>query len=297
MLGQKNARRKPKNLVAHVLSRKDHRRICLLSCLLLVFELMDQLSEKSRLKLEKDYVKCTYDNIADEFSGTRYKKWPKVQAFIDNLPVATLLLDVGCGNGKYLDNNSTINIGCDVSLSLLSICKKRGFEVVLCDMTRLPFRDHAFDAIICVAALHHIVTAKRRQECVGSMMNLIFNSSSRLFIQVWSYEQEIDKDNPYLKGNRLKDSNDDSSKKEICLEQTLNIPIHKNRTPFAQQDLLVPFNLKQKNEKSVINQQYLRYYHLFKAEELDSLINQTPNTKILESYYDRGNWCTVVGRI
>lgn len=32
----------------------------------------------------------------------RYKPWPKVHAFLESLPRYSLVVDVGCGNGKYL---------------------------------------------------------------------------------------------------------------------------------------------------------------------------------------------------
>lgn len=53
-------------------------------------------------ELEREFVGAVYDRIAKHFSHTRYKPWPKVRAFLEDLPRYSLVVDVGCGNGKYL---------------------------------------------------------------------------------------------------------------------------------------------------------------------------------------------------
>lgn len=257
---------------------------------------MDALPKELGDELEQTYVKHTYDNIAQEFSGTRHKKWPKVEQFVESLPKTSLLLDVGCGNGKYLDNTLAFSIGCDVSRNLLSICKGRGFEVVLGDMTRLPFRESAFDAIICVAALHHIVTAQRRQTCLEDMTKLMISESGKLLVQVWAYEQNLEKDNPYLKRNKSTKPTSCSEilNDKICFKNTVELPVHENRTPFVEQDLLVPFKVKQSPGEQGPCEMNLRYYHVFKEKELESMFTSIKNIKLADSYYDRGNWCTIV---
>ena len=49
-----------------------------------------------------------YEEIAGHFSDTRHSPWPKVLDFVDAIPRGGLLIDVGCGNGKYMGRNSTI---------------------------------------------------------------------------------------------------------------------------------------------------------------------------------------------
>lgn len=259
---------------------------------------MDDLTSKSTRELERDYVKNTYDNIAEKFSSTRYKKWPKIDAFLSKLPKDSLVLDVGCGNGKYLDNANSFNLGCDLSSGLLAICRSKNFQVVQCDMMQLPFRDGIFDTIICVAALHHIVAAERRQKCLEQMIKLLHNNQSKLLIQVWAFEQELERDNPYLRLDRMATS---ATGTEISINNDVKLPVHLNRTPFKHQDLLVPFKLEQTKEDVVSSSsegekmsQNLRYYHVFKRHELESMVNKIPKTLILDSYYDKGNWCSII---
>lgn len=256
---------------------------------------MGDIPDITGQEIEQNFVKHTYDHIASDFSSTRYKKWPKVESFIKDLPQKTFLLDVGCGNGKYLDCPSGFSLGCDISRNLLSICKGRRFEVVLCDMTRLPFREEAFDAVICVASLHHIVGSTRRQKCLEGIVKTVSKESARLLVQVWSYEQEIGKDNPYLR----RDLSDISSKSRevVQIDGGLTMPIHVNRTPFPEQDLLVPFNTKSNNrDEHESRERYLRYYHVFKEGELNQMFEKIDGVKIDESYYDRGNWCIIASR-
>lgn len=262
---------------------------------------MDDLLDQQSRNLESEYVKSTYEKIADDFSSTRYKKWPKVDAYLHSLSQSALLLDIGCGNGKYLDNSKTYNIGCDLSLKLLRICKSKGFEVVLCDMTRLPFRSEVFDSVICVAALHHITTTKRRKKCLTDIVGLMNPQSSKCLVQVWSFEQQREPGNPYLSSRTHK--SDEicmrSSRQKVTFNDSIELTIHKNRTPFTEQDVLVPFQGRSEASGQPSNQgkaQYLRYYHVFREKELDQMFQEIPSVKIVESYYDKGNWCIVAAK-
>lgn len=254
---------------------------------------MDNLSEDSKIEIERKYVKTTYDEIANDFSNTRYKKWPKVDSFLTNLSKHSLLLDVGCGNGKYLNNSGTLNIGCDISSGLLKICKSKNFEVIHCDMTQLPFRKQSFDALICIAALHHIVSVERRQNCLASMIELLVVGGV-MFIQVWAFEQKLD-ETKYLSTNKM--SHNEATPQdtmEIKMDESVILPIHKNRTPFVDQEMLVPF--KYKTSEGSGYSESLRYYHLFKEGELDDIILNIPGAKLVDSFYDQGNWCGLIER-
>lgn len=49
-----------------------------------------------------------YEKISNHFNETRHKQWPNVSKFLGSLEEGTLLLDVGCGNGKYLCGDRNI---------------------------------------------------------------------------------------------------------------------------------------------------------------------------------------------
>lgn len=95
--------------------------------------------------MEKKHVYEVYEKIAPHFSNTRYKPWPKIKKYLEDLPVGSLNCDVGCGNGKYLgvNKNNVINIGTDRSFNLLEICRERDqdFQTFFCDSLKLPVRN------------------------------------------------------------------------------------------------------------------------------------------------------------
>lgn len=74
-------------------------------------------SDEQGVQLEHEYVEkvfiksfCfptlifqqVYDRIAEHFDQTRHSSWTGVNEFLKKLPPNSALLDVGCGNGKYL---------------------------------------------------------------------------------------------------------------------------------------------------------------------------------------------------
>lgn len=65
---------------------------------------------------ELENVHKVYNEIANHFSETRHSPWPQVNEFIQEFENGSVLVDIGCGNGKYLQSNpdifevSTVNI-------------------------------------------------------------------------------------------------------------------------------------------------------------------------------------------
>lgn len=55
--------------------------------------------------MEKEHVYDVYEKIAPHFSNTRYKPWPKVEQFMNEIEKGSFVADIGCGNGKYLGCN------------------------------------------------------------------------------------------------------------------------------------------------------------------------------------------------
>nr|GMD94076.1 alkylated DNA repair protein alkB homolog 8-like [Ipomoea batatas] len=145
---------------------------------------------QSTPEIEKKYVHRVYDAIAPHFSSTRFAKWPKVSAFLNSLPVGSLILDAGCGNGKYLGlNPNCLFIGCDISAPLINICADRGHEVLVADAVNLPYRTGYGDAAISIAVLHHLSTENRRRKAVEELVRIV-KKGGFVLITVWAREQE-----------------------------------------------------------------------------------------------------------
>ncbi|XP_057766087.1 tRNA (carboxymethyluridine(34)-5-O)-methyltransferase [Salvia miltiorrhiza] len=141
-------------------------------------------------EIEKTYVHRVYDAIAPHFSSTRFSKWPKVEAFLNSLPSGSLILDAGCGNGKYLGlNPNCYFVGCDISAPLINICSDRGHEVLVADALNLPFRTGYGDAAISIAVLHHLSSESRRKKAVEELIRIV-KKGGLILITVWAREQE-----------------------------------------------------------------------------------------------------------
>lgn len=46
-------------------------------------------------RLEREHVCEVYSQIAEHFSDTRYKPWPKIAEFLREQPTGSLIADVG----------------------------------------------------------------------------------------------------------------------------------------------------------------------------------------------------------
>lgn len=154
------------------------------------FETRDHQSVQLTPEIEKKYVHRVYDAIAPHFSSTRFAKWPKVAGFLNNLKPGSVILDAGCGNGKYLGlNPDCLYIGCDISPSLIDICARRGHEVMVADAVNLPYRNDFGDAAISIAVLHHLSTESRRRKAIEELVRVV-RKGGLVLITVWAVEQE-----------------------------------------------------------------------------------------------------------
>ncbi|XP_068215347.1 alkylated DNA repair protein alkB homolog 8 [Palaemon carinicauda] len=282
----------------------------------------EEVNGEDALKLEKEHVLAVYDQIADHFSDTRHKPWPQVLEFVGSLPPGSFLLDVGCGNGKYLGHNKSIfELGCDTSVELTKICKDRNFEVLNCNCLQLPYRSSLFDAAICIAVIHHLASEERRRAAVQEIVRVLCQGGRGL-IYVWALEQKRGKKkSAYLKQNRANRREDSETvavgsnalKLEGEAPNSSNLPVHTNRTEFVEQDMLVPWKLKPQkklDKENTINKNttipnllnleagekvpvFHRFYHVFKQSELETLCEAVEGVRILKSYYDEGNWCVI----
>jgi ubiquinone/menaquinone biosynthesis C-methylase UbiE len=158
--------------------------------------------------LEKKYVYEVYDKIADHFSNTRYKPWPRVVEFLDSLPLGSLVGDIGCGNGKYLFSSDQVTmIGSDISENLLKICQKKSADVFVADSLNLPIRTSSLDHCISIAVIHHFSTPAKRVRAIEEIVR-VTKKGGRCLLYVWAMEQDERK--------------------------------------FGQQDIFVPWNLQKK---------------------------------------------------
>ena len=237
---------------------------------------LDIKASEKPTEIEKKHVYEVYDKISAHFSHTRYKPWPQVAEFLNSLEKDSYVLDIGCGNGKYLSVNENLKMfGTDRSGNLLSIAKEKNInsQFFVADSLKLPVKTESFDAAISIAVIHHFSNELLRIQALKEMFRIV-KKGGNILVYVWAMEQKEKK--------------------------------------FTEQDNFVPWHLQNKyeNETKVETLQngpnimedkkidctvYQRYYHVFYKGELEDIINKTgDNVEIVKSYFDHANWCCII---
>jgi ubiquinone/menaquinone biosynthesis C-methylase UbiE len=135
-------------------------------------------------------IESVYESIADHFDSTRYNKWKGVMEFLQTIEPATKLLDAGCGNGKYLSVRKDCEVhACDTCPTLIDIATKKHVDahIIVANIKSLPYKDNAFDAIICIAVLHHLTNDESRLTALTSLLRVL-KPGGKLFLTVWATE-------------------------------------------------------------------------------------------------------------
>ena len=227
-------------------------------------------------EIEKKHVYEVYDKISEHFSQTRYKPWPLVSEFLNSLEKNSMVLDVGCGNGKYLSENKNLVMwGTDRSGNLLSIAKEKNInaQCFIADSLKLPIKSESFDAAISIAVIHHFSNELLRIQALKEIFRVI-KKNGKVLIYVWEMEQ---------KEKKLK-------------EQDNFVPWHLQKKYENESKVKTMENGPNITEDKNINcKVYQRYYHVFIKGELEDIINKTgDNVEIIKSYFDHANWCCIV---
>ena len=216
----------------------------------------------STINLEIEKVHNIYDIISKHFSTTRKIIWPKVEDFINTFNPNSLILDIGCGNGKNMGSRKDcIYIGLDACENLMKQAKsKSNCSYIVGNCINLPFESNSFHYAMSIAVIHHLSTESRRLQAIQEI-NRILKKDGEALIYVWAYEQ----------------------------------PRFENE---KSQDVNVKWTLQKKySEKKETDEIFYRYYHLFKKNELENLIYQVKNLKIIESGNQYHNWYCIVKKI
>ncbi|KAK2197605.1 bifunctional S-adenosyl-L-methionine-dependent methyltransferase superfamily/Methyltransferase type 11 [Babesia duncani] len=188
--------------------------------------------------LELQHVYNVYMDIAPHFSHTRYNPWPSVVRHIEGSAPNAIVVDVGCGNGKYLGIGDRWYVGIDFCTSLLAcVPNLKKADLLIGDAQALPIRHGIAQLVLCIAVLHHISTPKGRIGALEQLLS-ICAPGGKIVIYVWALEQQ-----PNVIGARKFESN----------------------------DVLVPWHVQGKHSPSGQDATYMRYYHVFSRTEVEQL--------------------------
>ncbi|OII73936.1 Ymb4 methylase [Cryptosporidium ubiquitum] len=281
----------------------------------------DILKEKCD-ELENKYVHEIYETMAEHFSHTRGIPWPKVKNFVSSFGPGSLLLDVGCGNGRFMDcvkDSKVFFMGTDRCKSLLESARTRNpnLQVFVDNCMKLNIRSGTFDGIICIAVLHHLSTPERRIQAVSELIRCLRRNGT-LLIYVWAFEQKkgtvgsrsfSSKDTMvpwHFQKKYAKDNHEKAENIQQCTDQI------KEEMDDPQKEAGSLGNIvRVPPEKYLIALQ--RYYHLFEEQEIVEICNKgiekykegikgqgdcelEEDVSIIETYFDCNNWAVKIAK-
>ena len=148
-------------------------------------------------------VRQFYDEAGEYFSKTRQKSygekgnstWVELRPYLKKLKKDDKVLDLGCGNGRLLTGikRKVDYLGIDFSKTLVGEAKRlhKGKKFVVADISKpeawakLP----QYDAIFCVATLHH-VPERKQQLYIMRKFKKHLKESGFACITVWNLLQK-----------------------------------------------------------------------------------------------------------
>lgn len=206
-----------------------------------------------------------------------FQPWPIVHEFLLGLSPGSVGVDVGCGNGKYLNVNPNICIvGSDRCENLVKLARESSAtqDVVIADILSPPHEPHRFDFAVSIAVIHHMSSHERRVEAVASILQLLkLSSGSRALLYVWALEQK------HSRRGWDKDSEQDVLVPWVLTKQFRSQETH----PGPSVGALPPG----------AERPFLRYYHLYHKGELESDVEAAGGT-VINSGYEKDNWWAIV---
>ena len=211
------------------------------------FRLMKHLPPE---ELEEEHVHKVYDAIAKHFDHTRYQPWPGVRNFVSGIKPYSLLLDLGCGNGRNLKiNPEVIDMGSDQSMELCKLANKRGRPIFCATAMDIPVRDNTFDNVICIAVIHHFANEERRKKCLREISRIL-KVGGTAFVTAWAIEQK--------------------------------------KKHYDEADQMISWTIDKRfgDENTKLD----RFYHFFRKGEFEELVKDIDSLELVEETWEKENW-------
>jgi SAM-dependent methyltransferase len=163
-----------------------------------------------------DTVARHYDDALPSHVMDHYRR--KRLGFVMSRQPAGDFLDVGCGTGHLAAQFAAAGynvFGCDASIGMLEIFRDRCNATVVGGRSdELPFPNDRFDAVICVALLHHVVDPTRVANTIREMVRVTKPGGLTV---IWDHNPL----NPYWPILMKRVPQDDGSERLIPLSEIL----------------------------------------------------------------------------
>ena len=119
----------------------------------------------------------------DKTANTNYGNSEKLDKYIlKNIVIddKTTVLDLGCGDGRFLQklralNSNNILYGLDISEKMLELASSKNIkrcEFSLGDSNYLPYSDGSIDLIVCLNSFHHYSTPELTLKEIKRVLSL-----------------------------------------------------------------------------------------------------------------------------
>lgn len=230
---------------------------------------MDSTIVKKLIKLNKDF----YNKTATDFSSTRQYSWGGWEdsfKFLGKEFLPKNILDVGCGNGRFLSFLTKkipqfSYLGIDNSKELISIARNQkirnpyisvNFELLdITSYENLKGLKGSYDFIAMIAVLHHIPGVENQKKLLRAISKKLTPNGVMIFT-TWNF------------------INEKSISKKLISWNELGI----DKTYLEEGDYLLDWNLDKNS---------LRYCHYFTKDEILNITSDLP-IKLLYSFESDG---------
>lgn len=293
---------------------------------------------------ERAHVREVYDDIAAHFSATRHTAWPLVTAFVreqtnpsTDVDEPVLLLDVGCGNGKYLrghdvtaDGGGGYALGVDTCEHLVrhfnlntntNADDPSGDENIRNNnnSTNSNSNSRSSDGTTTVdVGVADVMTLPLRDNtfdvvlCIAVVHHLcmrprrvaalrecvrVLRPHGKALFYVWAQSHGHRSNTTTNKNNNDRDEDSDGEKERKTTSKMM-------RRQFCAQDMLVPWHLRKRKDGADNDRilgdwhrVYRRFYHVYQQGELEDELCDVGGIEIVKSYFDHQNWCVMVRKL
>jgi tRNA (uracil-5-)-methyltransferase TRM9 len=208
--------------------------------------------------MEQKYVHNIYDLIADDFDKTRFCHWSFIKQFILDIEPKTTFLDLGCGNGKYFALRN------DLDFYALDNCKK------LIDIVNIKYP-------LVKTTVANIIDLPYDNDFADTIISIA------VIHHLETEEKRILMIKEIIRTLKINGK---------CLITAWAITpkiVSKSTKLNDNNDFLIPWKSK--------TQIFQRFYHLFQENELEKLLLNFSNVKIINSTFDKDNFNVVFTKL